>query len=493
MMTATARSLRLAGSSPQLPSGSALFSPPLHARLLLSRGLLLLVHDMASLYTIDQPESLRSLLVENGIDAKIVEYMTNEMKFLTVRQFARAFDKDNFSEGVIEAILDNVPDCKSDMLQASRLRVAWESARAMLDGALKRKDLGLPVADFRVEELHSNFMRAYGFFLDPGMLPDALFLEQVASQMKSGRVSLHDLRTMLPPILPGGNLEAKKRKTIGDRSDIVVVDVEPRLRKINTPAKAIEALAVLLNGYALCGLFPFPLRGQPRVAHFGDLQIYFNFVISRVARFPGRSSKAAEWFVDADKRSRKLAGDAFEERSTPFGQTLRRIATEAENSPMWTLPKAMTQRRHRANSSGCEQSRHPSGEVVLTPASSCTDRPEKQQSSESSAGASLLPTPRGATQETPDPKKAPLHPDVNPVYTYDQLCTAFNNRGGCVLKQKDCPSLKYHRCNFRHQDGSMCGRWQHNWLGCPFNCAVDKDKHKKNKKSGGTSSHDHSY
>ena len=281
-------------------------SPPLHARLLLGRGLPLLVHDMASLYTIDQPESLRSLLVENELDVKVVEHMMDVMKFSTVRQFARAFDKTNFSKGVIEAILDNVPDCKSDMVQASRLRVAWESARAMLDGALKRKDLGLPAADFRVEDLHSSFMRVYGFFLDPGMLPDALFLEQVASQMKSGRVSLHDLRTMLPPILPGGDLAAKKRKTIGDLSDIVAIDVESRMRKINTPAKAIGALAVLLNGYALCGLFPVQLRGQARAAHYGDLQIYFNFVISRVARFPGRSSKAAEWFVDADKRARRI-------------------------------------------------------------------------------------------------------------------------------------------------------------------------------------------
>jgi len=170
---------------------------------------------------------------------------------------------------------------------------------------------------------------------------------------------------------------------------------------------------------------------------------------------------------------------------------LRRIATEAENSPMWTLPKAMIQRCRRANSSGREQSRHPSGEVVLTPASSCTDPPEKQQSSESSASISLLLTPRDARQETLNLKRAPLHQDVNPVYSYDQLCTAFNNRGGCVLKQKDCPSDKLHRCNFRRQDGSLCGQWQHNWLSCPFNCAVVKDKHKKNKKSRGNCSHDH--
>ena len=209
-----------------------------------------MVHDMASLYTVNQPEALRSLLVENRLDGKVVEHMMSVMKFSSVRHFARAFEKTNFRDGVIETILDNVPCCRSNMLQASRLRVAWESARAMLDGALKRKDLGLPAADFRVEDLHSNFTRAYGFSLDPGMLPDALFLEQVASQMKSGRVSLHDLRTMLPPILPGGNLEAKKRKTIGDLSDIVEIEAAARRRKLDTPAKAIGALAVLLNGYA---------------------------------------------------------------------------------------------------------------------------------------------------------------------------------------------------------------------------------------------------
>ena len=230
-------------------------APPLHARLLLGRGFPFLVHDMASLYTVNQPEALRSLLVENRLDGKVVEHMMSVMKFSSVRHFARAFEKTNFRDGVIETILDNVPDCKNDLVQESRLRVAWEAARAMLEGALKRKETSLPAADFRVEDLHSNFTRAYGFSLDPGMLPDTLFLEQVSSQMKNGRVGLHDLRTMLPPILPGGNLEAKKRKTIGDLSDIVVIDVEPRLRKINTPAKAIGALAVLLNGYALCGLF----------------------------------------------------------------------------------------------------------------------------------------------------------------------------------------------------------------------------------------------
>ena len=280
---------------------------------------------MASLYTIDQPESLRSLLVENGIDAKIVEYMTNEMKFLTVRQFARAFDKDNFSEGVIEAILDNVPDCKSDMLQASRLRVAWESARAMLDGALKRKDLGLPAADFRVEDLHSNFMRVYGFSLDASMLPDALLLEQIASQMKSGCVSLHDLSMVQSPFLPGGNCAAKKRKTIGGLDDIGLIDVDSRLRNINTPARVIAALSTLLNGYALCGLLPVPTsdkRGQTRTAHYGDLQHYLCFAIDRVARHPGRSAKAARWLVEADRRSRKIARDALVEHPTPFGDAL---------------------------------------------------------------------------------------------------------------------------------------------------------------------------
>ena len=444
---------------------------------------------MASLYTIDQPESLRSLLVENGIDAKIVDYMTNEMKFLTVRHLARAFDRDNFSEGVIETILDNVPDCKSDMLQASRLRVTWESARAMLDGALKRKDLGLPVADFRVEELHSNFMRAYGFFLDPGMLPDTLFLEQLASQMKSGRVSLHDLRMMRPPISPGGDLAAKKRKTIGDLSDIVEIEAAARRRKLDTPAKAIGALAVLLNGYALCGLFPVQLGVEARAAHYGDLQFYFNFAINRVSRFQGSSAKAAKWFVEADKRSRRLARDVLEESSIPFGQTLRRIAMEAENSLLWTLPDARVQRSRSISRSSCEQPRLPSVEVEPTPASSCTDPPDEQQSSESSASISLLLTPSDVRRETLDLRREPLHQDVNPVYSFDQLCIAFNCSWGCTLKQKECPSGKLHRCNFRRQDGTLCGLWQHNWLNCPFNSAVDKDKLKKNKKKRGNCSY----
>ena len=127
---------------------------------------------------------------------------------------------------------------------------------------------------------------------------------------------------------------------------------------------------------------------------------------------------------------------------------------------------------------------------MLTPASSCTDRPEKQQSSESSASISLLLTPRDVRQETLDLKRVPLHQDANPVYSFDQFCIAFNCEGGCVLKQKDCPSGKLHRCNFRRQDGSLCGLWQHNWLNCQFNGAVDKEKLKKNKKKRGNCSHD---
>jgi hypothetical protein len=60
-------------------------------------------------------------------------------------------------------ILDNVPSCKGNIVQASRLRVAWEQARAELDGSLKRKDLGLPMDDFSVENLHNEFMQVYSF------------------------------------------------------------------------------------------------------------------------------------------------------------------------------------------------------------------------------------------------------------------------------------------------------------------------------------------
>ena len=39
---------------------------------------------MASLYTVNQPEALRSLLVENRLDGKVVEHMMSVMKFFAI-------------------------------------------------------------------------------------------------------------------------------------------------------------------------------------------------------------------------------------------------------------------------------------------------------------------------------------------------------------------------------------------------------------------------
>ena len=276
----------------------------------------------------------------NRLDAKVIEYMLEVMKFSSIRLFARAFDKTTYQADTTETILDNVPSCKGNIVQSSRLRVAWESARAVLDGSLKRKDLGLPMDEFCVEDLHKEFTQAYGFRLDASMLPDPFLLAQIATQMECRCVSVHDLSMVQSPFLPGGNCASKKRRTIDGLDDIVQIDVDSRLRTINTPARVIAALSTLLNGYALCGLLPVPTsdkRGQTRLAHHGDLQHYLYFAIDRVSRYPGRSAKAAKWLVEADRCSRKLARDALDAHATPFGETLRCIAVEPDVSQIGSM------------------------------------------------------------------------------------------------------------------------------------------------------------
>ena len=468
---------------------------------------------MAALQAVDQPAALKRLLEENNLDADVIQYMLEHMNFSSIRVFARAFNCTNHQSLTTEMILDNVPSCKGNIVQGSRLRVAWEQARAELDGALKRKDLGLPTDDFSVENLHKDFMQAYSFRMDASMLPEPILLSQIATQMECRCVSVHDLSMVQAPSIHEGHLAHKRRRTFEGLSDLVQIDIEARPRAVNTPARVIAALSTLLNGYALCGLLPVQTsdkRGQTRTAHYGDLQHYLNFVIERAALHRGRSTVAAKWLVEADRSSRKIARDALEAHATPFGETLRCIAIEPEIADaIWCLPEARKQPRRRAQGSGRERPSRPARASVPTPLSSTTELQGDLQGGESSDSPSQQRAPHGGDQlprspsrpprgRQPDrqrelPHQARQHPDVEEQFAYEQLCTKFNEPIGCSHKQRDCPHKLKHRCNHNLADGSICGQWQHNFIHCPWNPDAPTSKYKKNWEGGKRYSYEHSY
>ena len=394
----------------------------------------------------------RLLSTEAKVADEVVQYILETLGCQSVSDLAGVWTEKTYQEGVVSQCLD-LTSLKGNLVQTSRLRLAWELARSELSGALKRKsdavdhvdDMDLPLDADLCKDIELGFHKRHSFKLPAESIPSTSLFGRIYREFRKQSLTVHSLDKVRSSAF-NQIIMPQRRLALGGGLQVTFEGRESELSSnLASPLQVLQALHVLLSGYALCGTTLKPSKrssGNVPDADLTSLCAYHSFVYQRALAHPGPSAAAVQWLLDRDLRTRSHARELFSD-GWPYGEALLEVI-EKKMSVLWEITAGQPRE-------------------ILTPVQQAV----VQQAQGGSPAKRAKPDPVGESQ-----------------FTLAELCTAWNDHRGCTNRQRDCPLKLLHRCN-NMVDDKLCGSWQHNRLKCGQSSSKGAGKPSSGGKGGG--------
>ena len=401
----------------------------------------------------EQCLALATLLkTKNNVEEELFDYVIDTIGCKAVSDFAGFFEARTYADAVQTEILDHIDKFKADRIQRSRLRVAWEMAKAETAQALTQSagtstqsiDWEKPLDPEERVQQEKTFEAAYHITFPPETTPSEALYTRHYKEFRRHCKSVDNLVKVRSAAQFGTTMSSETKKQVAPGVELNFKDKEDIPdANFQMPLEVIVALEILTNSWAMTGTMLVDSKADKgtkvREADLSECIAYRVFVQEKALTYNGSPAQTTSWLLDRDRQTRSQARQLYL-KGWPWGEALRE-AREKHVAVLWTVGSISAGSRP---------------ETVLPLAVAPGEQDQRSARDR---------TPRRTKKDRPDPK----------------FCQDFNSQKGCSRRQQDCPKGLTHKCNFATPSGE-CGAWQHGRQNCPHN--QDRVKSKKQERKG---------
>ena len=379
------------------------------------------------------------LTSEARVAPAVADHMTNTMGMESVSDFVSFFDLSTYQDGVQTDVLDNIPAFRGDKIQRSRLRSAWELARAEFSRALLKTNNIENAAEWDAPldpdvqlKQEQAFKGLHRLRLEPDATPCDTLFARLFREFKRQTLSVIPLHKVKTVAQTSPIMDTVKRRRLSPDITITLNEADDTETEITDVLQLLRALRVLMTAYAMVGTTERDSKLRPgervRDADLSECMAYTEFCTTAALAQPQLGLPMTRWLMDRDHQTRVKVRALYAD-GWPFGEALRE-AREKHVAVLWTVTTG-----HMGNPV-----------PVLT--SNSQKKPGQDKASKTSWQSDGHKS--GSSSST-------------------DFCPDFNSNKGCERKQRECPHHKMHKCSYWTKGQGVCGAWNHSKLHCPNN------------------------
>ena len=398
---------------------------------------------------------LEKCLQSSKVDEKVFTYFRDVLQFESASDFVGYFTSKTYEQGIVEEVLRHIPALATNRVQAGRLRLYWETARAEVtektalgarQGTSPAVDMETPLDPDDHKHQVEEFEKIYRFAFDAEVTVCATQFARNLREFKKRAKTVEQLEKVKSEAQFFSVCATTKKSEFAAGWTLSKETIDIPDRDLSTIPKILLAHKIMVNGWAMTGTMLVDSKLKPgtkvRDAGYTQCIAYHDVVHLQSIVHPGPASTTACWIVERDRVTRTKARSLYKQ-GWPWGEALE----ETRNTTcavLWTI-----------GAIGVQDSA-----VAVT-----TTRGE-------------VPSFQQPANAAPVAKRV-VHSE------HRQNCPRWNTKEGCAAKGSDCPLGQPHRCSFSNGTDPACNAWQHKAIHCPANPnRLDKHDSKGGQKRG---------
>ena len=361
-------------------------------------------------------EALRFVFKESKLADVIQNYIVDALGATSSSDFVGLVAASGFEIELKTAILDHTPE-KANILQLSRLRNAWTSARILVEKQASRRMVGAqddtddPLDETTHNSLTEGFKAVHQLVIGMTMFPSDSLLGRLYRENQRNSATLLAVRKVQSLYMTA--MPEKKKETA--LAACITVTLGKEVEPIRSVYKYYVGLRILGNGYAITGQHKVDSKISPGIlvaySPF-DTNLDFADVCLRRAHEIGVSGVSQlSWLTQRDEHTRSKMVELMRQ-GWPQGEALTRALAETEIT--WTIPPVAVFQQGGQKRLQDDQD----------------DSAKKRGREVKQGGTTVHHTGNGQV-----------------------ICKKFNDQRGCSGKEKECPEKRRHVCDAVKKDG----------------------------------------